>query len=145
MLEGVLAASRDGGDELVGAGARGLDVLGADFEDLFEVCRHVRDFVLQEEDDIVVVLTLLVRGSGCSGRGMGGLVEGLQIRYLRIDTCEVLFDNVGQLRNFHRSIVEEGLAPSKLSQPLEFAHRRGYRAPYLGGVSRELRSGLRSC
>ena len=42
----------DGGNELVGAGARGLDVFCALFEDVFEADANVGEFALEEEHDL---------------------------------------------------------------------------------------------
>ena len=50
----------DGRDKVVLTGATGLDVLGADFEDFFEVSAYVCESTLQHYDDVFIVLALLV-------------------------------------------------------------------------------------
>ena len=42
----------DGGDEVFGAGAGGLDVFCADLEDFFEVDGNVCQFTLEEDNDL---------------------------------------------------------------------------------------------
>ena len=49
-----LSMLRDGGDEVFGAGAGGLDVFRADFEDFFEVYADVGEFALEEDDNLAV-------------------------------------------------------------------------------------------
>ncbi len=46
MVEGGLSVLGDGGDEIFGSRARGLNVLGADFEDFFEVHPDVGELAL---------------------------------------------------------------------------------------------------
>ena len=47
---------RDGGDEVLSAGAGGLDVFRADFEDFFEVHADVGEFALEEDHNLTVSL-----------------------------------------------------------------------------------------
>jgi len=52
MVEGGLSMLRDGGDEVFGSRAGGLNVLGADFEDFFEVHPNIGKFALQEDENL---------------------------------------------------------------------------------------------
>lgn len=101
----------DGGDEVVLSGARGLDVLGADFEDFFKVDADVGEFALQQHDDVLVVLAFLVGG----GVGAAAALDGLQVADLLVEAGEVLLDHVGELGDFDGSVVEEGLALCELA------------------------------
>lgn len=47
-------------DEVFGSRPRRLDILGAHFEYVFEVCAHIAELALQHEHDILVVFALLV-------------------------------------------------------------------------------------
>lgn len=100
----------DGGDEVVLSGARGLDVFGADFEDFFEVDADVGEFALEEHDDVFVVLAFLV-GCSCAAAAL----DGLEAADLLVEAGEVLLDHVGELCDFHGSVVEEGLALCELA------------------------------
>lgn len=95
----------DCGDEVLGAGARGANVLGAELEDVFEVCGDVGEFPLEEEDDVLGVLGLL----GCGG-GVLHAGEGLEGGDLGVERGEVLLDYVGELVDLEGAVVEEGFA-----------------------------------
>lgn len=78
------------GHEILGPRSRGADILGAQFQHIFEVGRDVGEFSLQEEDNVLGVLGLL----GCGG-GVLDAREGLERRDLGVQRGEVLFDYVG--------------------------------------------------
>ena len=106
----------DGRDEVLRAGARGLDVLGAQLERVFELRRHVAQLAAQQEDDIAVVLTLLVLGL-CRG------AELLQALDAAVQRAKVLLDDVGQLVDFDGPVVEQRFPPCELCEPFELGHR----------------------
>ena len=54
-VEGTLRLRGDGGDEVFRAAARGLDVLGARFEHLFEVGGDVGEGALERDEDLATL------------------------------------------------------------------------------------------
>ena len=61
----------DGRDEILRPRAGGLDVLCADFKDIFEIDGDVCEFALEEEDYVLVVLAFLVSlWVLCAGEGL---------------------------------------------------------------------------
>lgn len=54
-----------------------MDVFRADFENVLEIGGDVGDFVLEKQDDILVVLAFLVGAFGlCGVLGLGEVLEG---------------------------------------------------------------------
>ncbi len=100
------AGGRVGVHELLGAVLGGLHVLGAHLEDVLERGGGACELALEQRDDVATVLFCAVGGLA----GAVGLVECLQIRELLVDRCNVVLDDVRQLRDLHGSIVEERLA-----------------------------------
>ena len=54
------------------------------------------------------MLTLLIGRLWLFGRGMLGLCYSCEVVDLGIEGGKVLFDNIGQLCDFNRSVVEDG-------------------------------------
>lgn len=103
----MLGSCRDGGDKVLGPRARSLDVLGTNFEDIFEIGCYVGDFVLQHQDDILVMLAFLIGRAWVGGGGMAGLGQLLQGRDLGVESGKVLFDDIGEFGDLDRSVVKD--------------------------------------
>jgi len=99
-----------------------LNVLGANLEGVFEIGGDVGDFVLQQQDDVLVVLAFLVLGSRLGRVLLRG--EGLEGGDLGVEAGEVLFDDEGEFVDFDGPVVEDGL----LSR-----HCAGLSVPWLMG------------
>ena len=134
------AARGDRGDEILGSGFAGLDILCAGFEDGFEGGGDVCYFALEHEDDVLIMLAFLVGTAGLRGRWVERLVEGLELSELTVYRGEVLLDYVGEFVDFDGRIVEEGLAFGELGEALEFGHGLCYGAAYCCGIAGELRA-----
>lgn len=85
--------------------SRSLDILRANFKYLLEADRDIRQFSLQHHHDILGVLAFFV---ACF-RTLRS-VQCLQGRYLLVNGREVLFDDVGELCDFHGLIVKKRFA-----------------------------------
>jgi len=124
---------RDCRDEIVLTGAAGLDVLGAHFEDFFEVATDVGESALQHHDDVFVVLALLV----CASFRVGDFVDGGQGADLLVQGGQVLLDDICEFCDFDGLVIEEGFAAGELTQALEFADGGSDAPAYVGGFARE--------
>jgi hypothetical protein len=78
-----------------------LHVLGPDLEHVLEAERGVGQAALQHHDEVVVVLVDGLLGAG--------LLEGLELPDLLVERGNVPLDDVGQLRDLDRPVVEERL------------------------------------
>ena len=99
-------------NEVVLPRSAGLDVLGPDFEHLFEVDADIRQSSLQKYDHVLVVLSLLIWTSTAL---IGLSLKLLQCADLLVQTREILLDHKRQLVDLHRSIVEHGLPPREFA------------------------------
>lgn len=81
-----------------------------------EVRADIPQLALQEKQNVLVVLTLLVRfwvqPSG----------KGLEISDILVEAGQILLDDEGQLVHLDRVVVKEGSLLGQLSQLLQFAH-----------------------
>jgi hypothetical protein len=71
---------------------------------------------------------------------MLGLSVDLKVRYLGVKRREVLFDDIGQLRDFDRSVVEDCFSLCELCQLFQLAHSSSDTSSNLSGIAREFGS-----